>query len=203
MPVTRRFVAAVLGSAFFAAACGSSPDLRPPVFSSAAPDSLRAKYPAKIHHEIIGDSTYTLETESIVDIYEAQGTSIPTAVWILTASAGAFDVTLSDGSLLLWSADLSPGQYEGPGTYTIDGLKPPKDAQASSLRSAAYVQIARPVGGEDSLRRYDQLNQPCTLTFEANAARGRVECPELGLDRDPSRTISWTWTWERLPAEGS
>ncbi|MFP5224831.1 MAG: hypothetical protein ACLGH3_04650 [Actinomycetota bacterium] len=189
-------------SVMLLASCASSVEFQPAIFSSSnAPDSLRAQYPARIHHRITGDADYTLDIESVIDIYESHGPGVPVGVWILTASAGRFDIQLSDGSLLLWSADLRPGQYEGPGTYEIDGKDAPDLAESSSLRSAAYVQITRPAGGEESLTRYDVLVEPCTLTYAANAASGEVRCPALGLDRDPSRTIEWLWTWERLPLE--
>jgi hypothetical protein len=184
------------------AACSGSVELQPAVYSTkVAPDSERSHYPARIHHRITGDSDYTLDTESVIDIYESHGTGVPVGVWIVTASAADFNLQLSDGSLLLWSADLRPGQYQGPGTYTIDGKDAPDLASASSIRSAAYVQIVRPTGGDESVTRYDVFVEPCTVTYAANAVTGQVHCPALGLDRDPSRTIEWLWTWERLPVE--
>lgn len=196
-PTTR--VAASVIALMALVACSSGASLKPAARSSTyGPGAVRSYYEVNISHEISGDTNYSLDTQDILDVYEIHGTSVPIAVWTLTASTGSFKVTADDGAFLLWSADLTPGQYDGPGTYEINGKDAPVGAPDSSIRSAAYMQIARPIVDDDSVTRYDVLVEPCTLTVAKDAESGKLVCPKLGLDRDPSRTISWTWTWERL-----
>lgn len=205
-------------AAFSLTACSKAPSgpagsaLTPPVSTSACgqfsadPDaerpegSLRAFYPAAIHHELTGDTELSFDTESLVDVCEIFGGTYPQGTYFLTASAGRLDITLEDGSLLTWSADLAPGVYEGPGTYVLDDEEAPEIAEVSGIRSAAYFRITGPSAGEATVLEYRELLEPCTLVIAPEAATGSVTCPKLGVEGDPSRTVSWTWTWERLPA---
>lgn len=162
--------------------------------------ALRAFYPTHMRHEVHGDVTVAMDVEALIDVCEIRGDAFPPGTFFLTVSAGQFDLTLDDGTSVLWSADLVPGQYDGPGTYTIDGEEAPDIAQASGIRSAAYLRFTGPRAGDAGLIEYRELIEPCTLTIAAEAASGELSCPKLGLEGDPTRTISWTWTWERLPA---
>lgn len=203
IPRTPRLSLLLPAAALLLAACGggSSVALQPATASTSPGDgALRAVYPSHMRHEVSGDRTFTYEADSTVDVYEINGGRYPEISWILTASTGTFTDTLDDGSLLIWSADLAPGEYHGPGSYVIDGLNAPVGAPASSIRSAAYMRLTTNQPGPETVLEYNVLHEPCTFEYEAAAARGEVHCPKLGLDRDPTRTISWTWTWERLPA---
>jgi hypothetical protein len=175
--------------------CGQEEPGSPP-----RPGSLRAFYPTKMTHTVSGDQDIEFTTETLIDVCEILGDDFPSGTHFLTVSAGKFDVTMPDGTLLLWSADLVPGLYEGPGTYTIDDEASPDIAAQSSIRSAAYLRFTGPLAGKVGLLEYRQLLEPCTLEIEALAVRGSVTCPKLGLSTDPDRFIEWTWAWERLPA---
>lgn len=208
-----RALAALLGVALLSA-CGSngstSPALQPPTRTTSCgartPDepakdgSLRAFYPTTMRHEVSGDVEAMLEGEGLIDVCEILGDNYPQGTHFLTVSAGQYDLTLEDGTVLLWSADLVPGLYSGPGTYTIDTETAPGIAGGSGIRSAAYLRFTGPTGGPEGFAEYRELVEPCTLTITADAASGSVVCPALGLDGDPTRTIAWTFTWERLPA---
>jgi len=162
--------------------------------------ALRAFYRTHSSHVVTGDVEVTLDRDALIDVCEIRGEAFPRGTYFLTVSAGQFDLTLEDGTFVVWSADLVPGQYDGPGTYVIDGEQAPDIAQASSIRSAAYLRFTGPLAGDAGLSEYRELIEPCTLTIAAEAASGEVSCPKLGLTTDPSRTISWTWTWKRLRA---
>lgn len=206
----------IAAAAVLLVACGgngSGSTLAPPVRvlpcgqaqddGSPAPGATRSLYPAHNKHVVSGDLEVTYEVDMLIDVCEILSDSLPEGTHFLTVSAGQFDLTMDDGTIVLWSADLLPGQYDGPGTYTIDGKLAPSIAQASGLRSAAFLRFTGPTGGEGGFAEYRELIEPCTLVFASEAASGSVTCPKLGLSTDPSRTISWTWTWERLPAAES
>lgn len=180
-----------------------TPELAPAVESTSYGEgALRGLYPAYVTHEISGDLDFSFDGETVIDVHEILEGEYPEGAWFLTASSHAAGMQTEDGQLVTWSADLVPGQYEGPGTYTIDGKRPPDLASSSGIRSAAYFRMVDPRNPEGILQ-YNQLNQACTLVFGANAATGSLTCPELGLEQDSERTISWTWTWERLPASAA
>ena len=170
---------------------------------------MQATYPVHMTHEIDGDVEVSYDGPGIIDVSEILGGSHPQGTSFLSVSVGQGGImnTSQSGSnqppsaddiLLRWSADLVPGLYTGPGTYTIDRETRPTLTDESGLRSAAYISVIGPPAGEDILLPYNELVEPCTLTYEAEAVRGRVECPALGLEGRSERTVSWTWTWERL-----
>lgn len=183
-------------------ACGTDVtplDLATPVQSKAIGEgAFQATYPADIVMSITGDMNLDFEDQGFVDIYEILGGSFPAGTSLLTASVGIGAMTLGDNGIARWSADLVPGQYNGPGDYVIDGKLAPGVAPASGIRSAAYFSIVGPGAGPDGAATYNVLVEPCVLTYVAEAVTGKVVCPKLGHESDPDRTISWTWTWERV-----
>lgn len=202
-PILAR-TALTLGLAALMPACSSSGSPEPlstPVQTrSIGEGALQAVYPAQIRHSITGDMTLEVDTEGFVDVYEIFGGQFPEGVSHLTASVGFGALSLDDQGVMRWSADLVPGQYEGPGEYELDGERPPDLGSQSGIRSAAYFSIVGPSAGPAGAATYNVLVEPCILTYAKDAVTGELVCPSLGMEGDPDRTIEWTWTWERLPA---
>ncbi|MFN2594688.1 MAG: hypothetical protein ABR579_07355, partial [Actinomycetota bacterium] len=87
---------------------------------------------------------------------------------------------------------LSPGLYEGPGTYTLDPQsKVQVGGRSAPLPSAAYVQfLTRPPHPTEI--KYDKIMQPCTMVIAKTS--GNVDCPELGDEKGSIVKVRWSWS---------
>lgn len=176
-------------------ACGDAgPELAPPLSAETA----RAGHTTRVWNTTIdmavsGDATLSITDQPAkLSIVEILGGDNPVNIWFFSISP-AEPVMLPDGRNLLFSADLSPGLYEGPGTYELS------DAAGTSVEgvpgpgSGAYVQIFRTVP-EPEIARYDRFGEPCTLVVGEEARTGRMRCPSLLAEEGGEVSLSWTWT---------
>lgn len=143
-----------------------------------------------------------LTTEADLRVVEIQGGSNPREIWFYSASPGR-PVEIDGSRLLLFSADLAPGIYEGPGTYELSDEAGVTLGGEAGLSSGAYVQVYRVAEPgvskreiRRSFRRYDRFGEPCTLTVAADSVTGTVDCPSL-LDEDGD-TVALHWEWTRI-----
>lgn len=191
---------AIVGVALLAllAACAKAPRALQPaaVSSTLAPGDTRSYFKVKLHMETTGAEEFTLDTESLLDVHEISGGTNPVAIWFLTVSVGE-TLTAPDGSFVTYSADLAPGSYRGPGTYTIDGGgQGTVLGVKTNLGSAAYLALVSTTNPGPPAR-YDVLVEPCTLVYTRHARTGSVSCPQLG-NAETRKAITWNMRWERL-----
>lgn len=195
----RSRAAFVVALALALAACTAPKGLQPPVRGSTpAPGDTRLFYKVHLRMQATGAESLTVARDTVLDVHEIAAERNPVAIWFLTVSVGERFI-LPDGRMLIFSADLAPGTYRGPGTYTIDGKTQGKVLGVeTNIGSAAFLAISDLRAAPPRATRYGVLVKPCTLTFEADAARGSVRCPALGDEAAPGKTIAWNWEWERL-----
>jgi len=142
----------------------------------------------------VDELAFTVDTETLIRLVEIYQGKNPTTIYFLSVSA-AENLMLPDGRTVLYSADLAPGLYRGPGSYELSDKGGTTIAGVESLGSGAYVQVAR--GEPDAVfGRFDQFDQPCSLSVTTEARTGTVRCPAL-LDAD-RRMVSLVWSWELL-----
>lgn len=190
--------AALLGLLVSVASCSDAPRaLRPPVRASTlAPGDTRSFFKVTMHSETTGAEEFTLDTETVLDVHEISGGTNPVAIWFLTVSVGE-TLVAPDGSFVTYSADLAPGSYRGPGTYTIDGGgQSTVLGVKTNLGSAAYLALVSTTNPGPPAR-YDVLVKPCTLVYTRHARTGSISCPELG-NAETRKAITWSMRWERL-----
>lgn len=179
-----------------AVACSGAPPLSPPVsVSTPTPGVVDRTVRAALMIETTGALSLSVEGEALLKIYEIGGPRIPTQARFLSISA-AEPVEAPDGRLVLFTADLAPGLYEGPATYTMvaEGAVSVSGRRVG-VGSAAYIQVFREGGGGgvDSLRRFDQIVEPCTLSVGKEQRSGRLECPALADASGEQVALRWEW----------
>jgi hypothetical protein len=135
----------------------------------------------------------------VVEIYLGKN---PQQIWFYSVSP-AKPVKLPDGRYLLFSADLSPGLYRGPGQYQLGEQAGVSLGGQQGLGSGAYIMTYRgvesgspaPLGADEG--RYDRIAEPCTLFVTQDSMTGRVDCPKLLDQSDDAKTVELHWNWER------
>lgn len=196
MGLRRGLLALALGLVPLLAACGGDDDLSAPIREEhPGPGFTDRTVRVRLAMEVSGAEELSLDTETILQTIEIVGSEVPRITWFLSVSAAEI-VELPDGRRLQFSADLTPGLYEGPGSYTLTEEGAVEvEGQQSPLGSGAYVQFLR-LDPETSTRRFDRFAEPCTIEVDKDQRRGRVECPSLA-DAE-GETVSLTWSWERV-----
>lgn len=176
-------------------ACGTSePTLAPPLSAETErPGHTTRVMRASIDMAVSGDATLNLtDQEAKLSIVEILGGDNPVNIWFLSISP-AQPVDLPDGRLLLFSADLSPGLYRGPGTYQLSEGSGTTIGGVAGPGSGAYVQLFR-TGPQPEVTRFDRFGEPCRLEVTKELRTGRVRCPSLLAEDDGEISLSWTWT---------
>lgn len=144
-----------------------------------------------------------IEEEATLRVVEIWQGANPKELWFYSVSP-AEPVALSDGRLVLFTADLSPGLYAGPGRYELSEEKVGVVLSGQpGVHSAAYVQTYLPATGGHSrdeiiasFRRFERFGAPCFLEVTADSMTGTVDCAELRDDQ--GRTVELHWNWERI-----
>lgn len=133
---------------------------------------------------------------TIVEIFQGKN---PREVWFYSVSP-AKPVESGEGRLMLFSADLAPGIYEGPGRYELSDKAGVTVAGKEGLSSGAYVMLYRQGGPDvpkdeivEAFRRYEKFGEPCTLVVTPQSLTGTVDCPSLLDDKGNSVELHWNW----------
>jgi hypothetical protein len=188
------------------AACSSSlplPPLAPPVAArTPAPDHTEEDVNVSLTMETSGATEFSLDNVSaLLHVVEIFGDGANRALWFYSVSSRPA-VMLPDGRSLLFSADLSPGIYKGPGEYELSEASGVTLGGHSGLSSGAYIETVRRLDdGTAELRRFDRFGEPCRLVVAADARTGSVDCPSLLLDTSDDQSVSVSWSWARETIE--
>ncbi|MDX1450226.1 MAG: hypothetical protein R3246_14330 [Acidimicrobiia bacterium] len=167
-------------------------------------DPIAAETPNPGHTDHVYDASMTLTVSGaeelgpltvevelrVVEIFAGRH---PREVWFYSVSPNR-PVPLPDERLMLFSADLSPGIWNGPGTYQLSDEAGVVLEGQPGVRSGAYIQLYG-TADQETFARYDEFGAPCTLTVEPDDRSGSVSCPSL-LDADGAE-VDLDWSWER------
>lgn len=151
-------------------------------------------YAVRLRMVVSGDDTLRpLDIDAELHVVEIFAEANPREIWFYSVSAGA-PMQLADGRFLLFSADLSPGVWKGPGTYELGEESGVAVGGSEGLRSGAYVQLYG-AGDDREFVRFDVFEQPCRLTVAEDNLTGTVDCP--ALESGEGGTVALHWNWER------
>lgn len=167
--------------------------------TSTLPPAVDKTVETNFRLEVTGDASVTLDGRREVRVYvrKGKGETLPLSVVSITLPQ---PVSLPDGRVVSPELGLT-GMYEKDGTYTVPaglgtaprtGTTVATNIQGTVAVSVVHVTILAHQGAT-SETRFGYLAEPCTVTYQDNAMKGRAECPAM-VSYDGKR-ISMKMAW--------
>lgn len=151
------------------------------------------------HMEVTGDQSAVLDGKRDVRVFVQRGKGEARAFSVVSVTLPT-PAVLPDGRVVSPELGIA-GLYDKDGTYTVPaGLgTPPKNGPTVPSTPQGSVQVSvvhvtfLPHEGAQSEVRYGYVAEPCKVTYERKAMKGRAQCPAL-VSYD-GRRVSMTLRW--------
>lgn len=202
-PRGRLMAAAVLLTVLSSACGGGGGDPEPdasPSGTATAPSKVdrSRNFRARVRAEGTGAAVFTWEGEQEIVLTRVGGPNIQ--VNLLSAGFATPEILPHDRAhRFRWAFDLLNAYEDQPGTFDITG----EALNAQGLKSQVFLiwmKVKDPskdavfdMAEVEFLKRFDQLQKPCTVEVGENESTGTLRCPALATVEGEVAGLTVTW----------